>query len=205
MHVNLRFIGCFILCLMVCVKVHPQNHQIIDSLLEVLETPISKKERVDTYVKISEAYSGQNCLNAEDYANKAIQLAEETDYPKGRIGAYNCIAWCKVVEGHYSEASLLFNQVSEDSKRINYRLGEALGMFGIGLVQLQQSNYEEALTYFSNCLRISQEIGYQKGIAASYANFGGIYFYQGEYEKAFILKIYLSYSIVFLRANSPIS
>jgi len=84
-------------------------------------------------------------------------------------------------------------------------LGEALGMFGIGLVQLQQSNYEEALTYFSNCLRISQEIGYQKGIAASYANFGGIYFYQGEYEKAFILKIYLSYSIVFLRANSPIS
>ncbi|MEP1782527.1 hypothetical protein, partial [Reichenbachiella sp.] len=60
----------------------------LDSLIAVLEMEISDRQRVDTYIKISEFYGASDSTKTVSYANQAIDLAKKIQYKTGEIDAY---------------------------------------------------------------------------------------------------------------------
>mgnify|MGYP001792846694 CR=1 FL=1 len=70
-----------------------QNHETIDSLLEIVESDISDKVKVNIYVKIAWEYTSTDSINNKKYADKAISLAKKINYKEGEIDALYEVGW----------------------------------------------------------------------------------------------------------------
>lgn len=161
-----------------------QNQVKIDSLEQVLQSDITDKERVDTYVKIAQAYYQSDSLQVFQYANKAIELAEKIAYQEGKIDASCELGWMNMTLGNYANTEAIFKQVIQDAQKIKYKKGIASGYDGLGFFLKKKGEYEQALDYHNKALKIFQDLDNQKGIALSYNNIGTIYRKKSNYETA---------------------
>jgi signal transduction histidine kinase/DNA-binding response OmpR family regulator len=179
-----RFLVCYLLWGLVSQQVCAQNQAMIDSLQHLLETGVSANKEVNVYVNLAEAYLFHDSLLVVAYANQAIELAEDIDYPKGKIDAMNAVGQLNLLQGDYPVAEAGFIEMVEASRRIHYQRGEARGWNGLGTVYLYQGDNPQALTYFLKGLALYEAEGRKLGVASSYNNIANIYFYQGDFENA---------------------
>jgi len=174
----------FAFLLLYCNILSAQNQSVIDSLMSVLESNISEKERVDIYVEIADEYGTSDSAKTFQYLNKAIKLADKINYSEGKIDAIYLQGWTNLQTGKYPKAKQFFLQVEQSSKVINYQKGRAKGLSGLGIINNYQGNYEKALEYYNKSLKIRKEIGDKRGMSISYKYIGHLYAQQGNYEKA---------------------
>lgn len=183
---NFRLI--FLLLLFCVNSVLAQNQIIIDSLLLITKTNITKTEEVDTYVRISKEYRNNDSTSAANYAYKAIELAKLINYQEGKIDGLLEVAIINAILGNYPKAIKYFEQVIKDSEVVNYQKGELLGLNGLGNINKFYGNYDDALKYLLQSLSIAENLGDKRAIQISTNNIGLIYEKLGYYEQA--LKYY---------------
>lgn len=173
-----------------------QTSQTVDSLQKMLGTPLSHKQKVDTYNLLAEEYCYTDSTKVVLYTSKAIALAQKINYKQGTVDAYYWLGWTKLIKGNYAEAMLLFEHVKQIT---NNKRGVALALNGIGSVYTQQGNLNKALEAHQQSLTFRQQIGSEKEIAVSYNNLGNVYHLQGQYSKA--LAMYEQSLKIFMKTN----
>ena len=179
-----KIIFSFLLLLLASKILFAQNQSKIDSLKQILESSLSDKERVDIYVMIAGEYKNIDSLNTFQYIDKAIGLADEINYPEGKIDALRKLGMQHVLLGNYAKAEAIFHEIIRGSREIKYKKGKALGYEGLGVLFMSQGDYEKALDYYFKSLKINEEFNNKRLIASNYNYIGLIYNKQGDYEKA---------------------
>lgn len=161
-----------------------QNQQLVDSLLQVLNTDIALKGKVTTYLEIAEEYQNTDSSNTVKYANEAISLSNNINYHKGIINAHYTIAWVTMQFGNYNKAEYLLNNVLIESKAIDYKIGKVKAWSGLGLINYKQNIYDKALSYYFKSLSIAEELGDKEVVMSNYHYIGNIYIDKAQYGKA---------------------
>lgn len=133
-----------------------QNQIVIDSLLKVLKSNISKNKKVDTYVRIAKAYNYADSVNKANYANKAIQLARKINYSKGKIDALLQLGVLNEQVGYFSEAKQKFKQIIKEAKSSNYLQAQAESLDELGKMMYNQGKIKQALNYYSQSINIKK-------------------------------------------------
>ncbi|WP_438423758.1 tetratricopeptide repeat-containing sensor histidine kinase [Aquimarina macrocephali] len=165
-------------------NVFSQNQVKIDSLLQVLETNIPEKEKVDTYNIIAQQYAFTDSSQTVRYANKAIQLAEKTNYQEGIVDAYFQISWVTTQKGNYKESSKILKEILKTAQKIKYDKGVSLAYKGFAFINSDQGNPDKALEYYFASIKIDKKIGEKLSVAKNYSNVGDTYQEQGDLGKA---------------------
>ncbi|MBG6132534.1 tetratricopeptide (TPR) repeat protein [Aquimarina sp. EL_43] len=154
-----------------------QNPVKIDSLLQLLTTKITDKEKVDIYNNIALQYSSTDSTKTIDYANRAIHLSKQLNYIEGISNAHNSISQATVKLAHSDKASDLF-------QKIKYAKGKAIASNDLALTYKKKGEYAMALKHFTKVLKIRDSLGNKKDVAFCYSNIGQVHVRLGNYTKA---------------------
>ena len=179
-----RFTQIFIAVFFCGTPITAQEQQSIDSLLQLLETGISDKEKVDIYTYIAEAYAKTDSVNTVKYADLAIELANKAAYPEGKIDAQYALGLSNYYLDHYTAAEDILMQVVKDAQAINYLGGQKWASSSLGLLARYQGRYKKALDYFLQSLEIAEKMGEKSEIGNCFNYIGVIYNDLGNYERA---------------------
>ena len=81
---------------------HSQNSRKIDSLLTLLKTAKEDTNKVKQLNKISSEYIAIDSINnAMNYANAALQIAQNLNFKKGIANSYSCIGHIYYLQDNY--------------------------------------------------------------------------------------------------------
>ncbi len=174
----------FIFSFLIHVFCSAQNELKIDSLIQVLETDISDRYRVDTYLGIAKNYRGVDFEKVNMYSNKALSLAERSNYTEGIIDALFNIGVVALNQGKNIEAELVFIKMLDLAERNNYHTARVKAYRGLGKANRAMDKMDLALEYFFESLAISQKWNVNNEEAFNYNAIGLIYNQQRNYAKA---------------------
>jgi len=171
-----------------------QNKSAIDSLLQILETPVHDTTKVNIYAILSDILQRSLPDSATAYAERGLELAKKINY---RIGEANLcknlgnINWSlgeldKAFEA-FNKALELYNKQSEltkNSQLVSCKIGIAYCYNGLGIVWFLRGNYNKALEYFQLSLYSHEQVNYKPGIAKGYNNIGMVHLNQDNFDRA---------------------
>ncbi|WP_025665489.1 tetratricopeptide repeat protein [Aquimarina megaterium] len=168
-------------------NVFGQNQVKIDSLLQELKTKVSDKEKVDVYNLLADQYTSTDSTKTFNYANQAINLAQQIKYTEGVADAYYQIAWATMLSKKYEKSAKIFQKVVDISQEIQYLKGESNGYNGLGATNYhKQGNFYETMVYFHKSLEVKKKMGDKRGVASFYNNMGFLHSQQNDYSKALV-------------------
>ncbi|NOU47173.1 MAG: tetratricopeptide repeat protein [Bacteroidales bacterium] len=153
----------------------------LDSVLLGLKDP---KEKVDVILKFLEFPENQYDENAIEYANRAFQIARETDYSIGKINSMLVLSKYYFRKSDYKKAMELAQDAKEMSEDLNYEPGLANAYGRIGTVYNELSDYDNSSEYFFKSLRLFEKMGDKVGISHALGDIGMDFFYQKNFSKA---------------------
>jgi signal transduction histidine kinase len=174
----------FKFCLIISFLSQAQNQQVIDSLLRVLDSDITEKTEVETYVSIASNYIAIDSMNSTLYANRAIELANTIGYAEGSIDALYVIGVLAYEKGSYVKAKKVFLQMLELAKKDNYKKGMADALYRIGCIKTFSGSLEQALKDLFNAIEIYKEVGDKNSLANCFNIIGISYVMKSNYYKA---------------------
>ncbi len=90
-----------------------------DSLLKLVNKPISDKDKVDVYNKLSFKLILNNPDTALYYAKSANLLANNIKYTEGIINSFNCLADYFLTKGNFDSALVCSNNAIRICKQNN--------------------------------------------------------------------------------------
>lgn len=148
----------------------------IDSLKTVVALNKKDSTEVNTLLEISTLLARSEPTESEDYANKAIALAEQINFKKGQAFGYKNLGLLLYYKGelnkdlvNYWETSLhLFTE-------INFKSGISNLQSNLGSIYQTKGDDPTALDYFLKSVRIAEEIKDSLRIATAYLNIGSVY------------------------------
>ncbi len=164
--------------------VFAQNQQVIDSLLNLLETTKEKTIKVDLLNDLCEEYCCSSLKNAEGYGGQALQMAIKISYEKGIADSYRMMGIIHYKKSNNGNALELYEKSLKIAQKIKYKNGISDCLNNIGNVHRNRGNYSKALQEYDKSLKIAEDILYKKGISNSFCNKGTILRLQGNYEEA---------------------
>ncbi|MCK4664375.1 MAG: tetratricopeptide repeat protein [Bacteroidales bacterium] len=117
--------------------------------------------------------------NNIDSLKKELQTATDTN----KISILLKLTF-KYLDIDVSQSVKYGKQALELSENINYKMGIAQSLNGIGNTYQRKSLYDKALEYFNKALQIFKEIGFDYGIFSTLNNIGAVFEDKGDYGKA---------------------
>jgi serine phosphatase RsbU (regulator of sigma subunit)/Tfp pilus assembly protein PilF len=156
----------------------------IDSLETLLKTNIPDTSRVVIFNDLSRAYMQKSIDKGFDYAEKAKQLAEKIDFPKGLANAYNNTGVLYWQHGDYPAGLENFDKALKFFQRIGDKHGMAKCYGNMGLLHRAQGHFAVALDFQFKSLKLREELNDKDGIAKSYSAIGNIYDSELRYDLA---------------------
>ena len=161
--------------------------KIIDSLKQVLQSQKEDTSKVNTLNSLSRA-TRQNgdTVNAKQYAENALSLAEKINFSKGQGNAYVNFSGLLILQNKYPEAIKqnfialkLFEESGEKQQvaRCYQRIAE--------IYYQQLYNYPEALKNFYMSLKLYEELRDKEAINKVYGLIGNIYHATENYPELF--------------------
>lgn len=156
----------------------------VDSLMQLTQSDISAKEKINIYLKLADFYSSSDSIKTAEVANKAIALSKQINYPQGSIDGLFEIGWVTMRYGHNEKATELYRQVIEEAKQIGYQKKQAQGWNGLGIIAWRIGKFDDAIDHYTKALNLLQEINDLRGVAGSYNNIAVIYKERGLYAMA---------------------
>lgn len=139
---------------------------------------------VNALIDSSYALSYSDPDRAIAFANRALKLAEESDYPKGIARAHRELGYSQGVKGNFEVALEHHRTGISQNRQARDTVGMVSQMNDIGNLYKRQNQYEKALDYFFRALEFSEEIGMDRAIGSIVSNIGLSYFELDEVDKA---------------------
>lgn len=185
MIVQIRFIFLVLLLLFNAIKGFAQNQAVQDSLLQVLETDITDKERVDTYNELGELIKNADRNSMALYSRPAIELAKSIDYKKGLAQAYYLHGAKYTYNAQYDslyiflDSALFFARAINDQKQI-------ANVYSVkGYTLAYQGLLDESFKFHTEALNIRDSINDYSGMMTSYINIAEYYTKAGKNREAY--------------------
>lgn len=185
---SMRYLPSFlyVVCFMFLIPtgLSSQTIQQLDSLKNVLTTA-DDTSYVNTAVKICLLYFRHQKLDSmEVLAQKAVQKAEATSYPKQLYAAYDIYASAKQGKQEYGESVVYYKKAIAGWKSIKDKKGLSKTYNNIGRLYHMINAYEKAYQYYLESLKLAQQIGNEYDIHICYQNLGFVLTTLERYEDA---------------------
>jgi signal transduction histidine kinase len=151
-----------------------------DSVLGMIEGVVDacrqsgyREGEADAYKILGNAWQTKgNMVQAMDWYQKALQVAEKSRYRKGIPGIKNNIALIHMHQGNYTLALDVFYESLELAEQLGDKFVAASTINNIAIVQFYQGMYDEAEASYRKTLDISTAIGDSINISLSLNNIG---------------------------------
>lgn len=173
-----------------------QSQLPIDSVENVVETTDNDSLKIDGLLYLSRMYLSRNLQQSVEYAEQAVQLAEETGSLHHQSWALNSLGISHYYSGNYNQAlekwiaaieilKLREIQATDSITRRSLINQRALLLNNIGVIYKTLGEYEKAIEYYQENLSLQEQINSILGMARSRANIANVYFFLGlDYDKA---------------------
>lgn len=155
----------------------------IDSLLVELPKKQDDTLKVKLLHAISFAYSNLHPDEGIKYANYALVLAEQLDYPKGIAASNAMLAINYNVKTEYAKAIALNQKALVIYQKLKDKKSVASIYANVSVIYLGLSNYPEALRNSFEALKIYEEFEKDPNTAQILENIGHVYYEQKKYDK----------------------
>jgi tetratricopeptide (TPR) repeat protein len=147
------------------------------------------KEGVNRLNELAEKYHHSEPQKARQYAQEALELAQNENYALGKALAYKNIGIVYHVQGNHTQALAYFLKALPAYEQIKNQEGIAHTLHDIGVVYQDMQKFEDAKNYYNRVLEIDKKIQDKKGEASTLNNLADLYFQQDQNDKA--LEYYL--------------
>lgn len=158
-----------------CVPVHAQKRERIDSLKHELTNTHPDTTQVQMLFSISMAYWSFQPDSAMVYAAASLEKAEAIQYTKGRADALLHIGRLKRDRDQVAEALNDMFAALKLYREINDRVQIANSLNDISIIYANSNDYKKSLVYFKQALEIFQQMKDEKGESYALNNMGIIY------------------------------
>lgn len=183
-HLNLKYWILITTAIFFCCQpLFSQKSQKIDSLLKLLETQLSDKDKVDTYIMLCEIHKVTDKNKIAKYAYPALSLAKEIGYQEGMADAYYMLSATHIYSGDFEEVLLLLDSTIQIAESIQYRPGMARAYRGYGWLSEKRGDYQESLSNYSRALEFSQSINDFAMVAQILNSISVVYIKKGDATK----------------------
>lgn len=166
-------------------RAYGQNTTVLDGLLSDLNKPNQQDTtKVNTLIKLSSFYYGNNPVKMLDYGLQAVDWAQKVSFKTGLAKAYRQCGIAKYTQGNFKDALDFFSKALAINEQIDNKAGVIACLSNLGSVNMVQNNYPLALDYFQRAIRKGEQINDQLTIGISYGNIGVIYSEMKNYDMA---------------------
>lgn len=148
---------------------------IADSLVQSLNMARPDTQQVQTLIQLGKEFYQTDPKKARFYANKAVEMAQKLNYPKGLSKGYDILGVVNWIQADYTQAHSYFSRSLAIKKRLGDlpEIGKAYN--NVGLVLLSQGQYSESLRFLIQALETHEKIHNKISIADVSENIGIIY------------------------------
>ena len=87
-------------------------------------------------------------------------------------------------KGSYAQAATVYNIILKISQRLNFPLGVANAVVGLGDVYAAQGDYIRAADNYQTVMKMAEELSHKEAIAAMSVKLGNIHYHQGNFTQA---------------------
>ncbi len=157
----------------------------LDSLKALLSDqtlPDSSKVRV--YINLFNNSWKQDISQAYPYAQKAVELAEQLEYPRILADSYHAMGLYYYVKSDYNSGLSYNYKALKIRESIGDRRMMGNSWNNIGIMYSNQGDHDKALEAYNRCLSIRKESNDQQGIGSALGNIGIEHLAKGDKEKA---------------------
>jgi adenylate cyclase len=156
------------------IAAYPQTSE-IDSLKNYISARSDDSLKVNALIALSGKYLGSDLQEAIRWGYKALDLAEEIDFQKGRAYAYKAIGLGNYYQANYPEAVVQFQNSLAVFDSISFKVGVANILSNLGATYFNAGDDTKAIDFYLRSLRISEEINDSLRIGTALNNIGGVY------------------------------
>ncbi len=161
-----------------------QNNK-IDSLKIILQLENKDTATVSLLNTLSyELFQNGQFPEAMEYSDKAIVLADELNFKKGKAYALKNRGLAAYYKGDYLEVFDSWTKSLATFELIKDTLGIANLSSNLGVIYYDQGSHDKALGYYFKSLGISKKLNDPGRITTALVNIGGVYSQMHDYDKA---------------------
>ncbi len=147
----------------------------IDSLKRYITLRGDDSLKVNALIALSSKYLGSDFQEAMRCGYKALDLAEEIDFQKGRAYAYKAIGLVNYYQANYPEAVIQFQNSMAVFDSLSNKVGIANILSNLGATYFNAGDDIKAIDFYLRSLRISEEVNDKLRIGTALNNIGGVY------------------------------
>lgn len=162
----------------------------IDSLKVRLQNSTSDTAQVKLLAKLGFEYAFIHLDSSRQYCERAVRLADEINFSRGKADALNNLAISYDIEGNHEVAITYFLMALDIYTKIDARDGQARIYNNCGMVYQSLGDTAKSLEFHKRSLQIEQELGDSLGIAYSMTQVAALHLQMKNYENS--LPLYLS-------------
>lgn len=119
---------------------------------------LSKVEKADYYYLLSTVFHKlHRTLNAIEYAQQAIKLFTELEYPQQMVNCYIRLGLSHIQNGHYHHALEIFDNCYNLCTQYNLKNNYALIYQNLGYIYALEGDSRGAISYYRKSLAIKKE------------------------------------------------
>lgn len=196
----IKYTRKIILLCIIFFSTFPVNGQIgkIDSIEQLLNTPIYDTLRADLLNELSFLYVHDNYQKSLLNANLAIELSKEINYAKGLAEGYHRMAAAYFISGNYTKSTDFYLKSLRINDSIQNKYGLAKTYNNLGLVYCTRDDYKNGLEYMELSLQLALELNDINLANYSINNIGDIYLdrFQDSTAKIYFLRSIKSYDSI---------
>lgn len=147
----------------------------IDSLKKYISIRGDDSLKVNALIALSGEYLDSDLQEAIRCGYKALDLAEEIDFQKGRGYAYKAIGLGNYFQANYPEAAIQFQNSLTVFDSLSFKVGIANILSNLGATYFNAGEDAKAIDFYLRSLRISEEVNDRLRIGIALNNIGGVY------------------------------
>ena len=156
----------------------------IDSLDKALSKIKNPDKKVDLILAFLDKPENQYLENADVFANRALQIAQQTNYAKGEINAMLKLSNYYYRSSNYKKAMELVQKAREMSEDMSYNKELAESYRLIGSIFNELDDFDNSSQYFFKSLNLFEKLDDKEGISQSTGDIGKAFYGQHDYKKA---------------------
>ncbi|HEX6224321.1 MAG TPA: adenylate/guanylate cyclase domain-containing protein [Chryseolinea sp.] len=147
----------------------------IDSLKKYISTRGDDSLKVNALIALSGKYLGSDLQESIRCGYKALDLADEIEFQKGRGYAYKAIGLGNYYQANYPEAVIQFQNSLAVFDSLSFQVGIANILSNLGATYFNAGDDTKAIDFYLRSLRISEQINDRLRIGTALNNIGGVY------------------------------
>ncbi|HTA26538.1 MAG TPA: adenylate/guanylate cyclase domain-containing protein [Bacteroidia bacterium] len=161
-----------------------QGQPLVDSLLKILSSVNSDKDKAILLNTLSHNYYYIKCSEGLKYGSQALDIAKKSDFKEELADAYDGIGVNFMGKGDYDTAINCYNTSQNIYEQLNDKKMIARELGNEGRVYNAQSDYPKALKYFLDALKLAEDAGDKNEIALLSGYISRVYVSESDFTKA---------------------